>query len=98
MFVKNNIFFLNRLHIKRLYFVTGSGFRVDDVLALKTTDEHIATAKWNSSYRLTELQVANEKFEGKFRVDGHFLGKFAYFSISLYIFNEIFCLLSYCFH
>ncbi|CAH0721189.1 unnamed protein product, partial [Brenthis ino] len=70
---------VDQVHMNDHYYVDvnviGSGFRVDDVLYLKTTNEHIATAEWNSTYRLTELQVTNEKFEGKFRVDGHFLGR-----------------------
>ena len=58
-----------------LIFFIGSNLQLNDELILTTAEEHIATAKWNSTYRLTEDQVANSIFEGKFRVDGHFLGK-----------------------
>lgn len=67
------------VHMDEYYYVnvnvTGSNLQLNDELLLTTAEEHIATAKWNSTYRLTEDQVAKSRFEGKFRVDGHFLGR-----------------------
>ncbi|XP_046972949.1 solute carrier family 10 member 6-like isoform X2 [Vanessa cardui] len=67
------------IHMGEYYYVnvsvTGSDLQVGDTLSLVTENEHIATGKWNSSYQLTDLDVNRGSFEGRMRVDGHFLGR-----------------------
>lgn len=55
--------------------VTGSDLQVGDELSLRTVTEHIATAEWNSTSQFTSEHVNTGRFQGRFRVDGHFLGR-----------------------
>ena len=44
-----------------------------------STDDHLVGAVWNSSDQLTEAHVQNNRFEGRIRVSGRFLGKKPFF-------------------
>ncbi|XP_038219547.1 solute carrier family 10 member 6-like [Zerene cesonia] len=59
-----------------VYFnITGSSFRANDELVAISEMEKLATVEWNSTYRLTEAEASNGFFEGRLRVNGHFLGR-----------------------
>ncbi|XP_045455379.1 sodium/bile acid cotransporter-like [Melitaea cinxia] len=67
------------VHMNQYYYVnlnvTGSDLQVGDQLSLRTVNEHIATAEWNSTSQFTSEDVNTGRFQGRFRVDGHFLGR-----------------------
>ncbi|XP_045506757.1 ileal sodium/bile acid cotransporter-like [Colias croceus] len=55
--------------------VTGSNFQANDEIVAISEMENLATAEWNSTYRLTEEEANNGFFEGRLRINGHFLGR-----------------------
>ncbi|CAH2096980.1 unnamed protein product [Euphydryas editha] len=67
------------VHMNQNYYVnvnvTGSDLQIGDELSLRTDNEHIATAEWNSTSTFTSAEVEAGHFQGRFRVDGLFLGR-----------------------
>ncbi|XP_041985325.1 P3 protein-like isoform X2 [Aricia agestis] len=64
------------VHMDQFYYVgvnvTGTGLQAGDELIIKTKDPHIADARWNSTYKLTET---DGQYHGVMKVDGKFLGR-----------------------
>lgn len=54
--------------------LAGTGMQVGDAFSLSVGEEYIATADWNSTYQLTESHVAENKWGGRIRINGIFLG------------------------
>lgn len=55
--------------------VVGEGMQAGDQFTLSTTDNHLTAADWNSTYQLTDEHVQNNRFEGRIRISGKFLGR-----------------------
>ncbi|CAH0763368.1 unnamed protein product [Diatraea saccharalis] len=55
--------------------VTSNGFMPGDEISLTSGNLDVATVVMNSSYKLTEVDAASNKWQGRVRVYGNFLGR-----------------------
>ncbi|XP_022121017.2 ileal sodium/bile acid cotransporter isoform X3 [Pieris rapae] len=55
--------------------VNGTGLLPNDEIIAKVDLEHIASAQWNSSYKLADDYVDGQLFSAPFKVHGNFLGR-----------------------
>ncbi|XP_052744925.1 P3 protein isoform X2 [Bicyclus anynana] len=67
------------MHMDDSYYVyvnvTGTDLLAGDQFTVQTQQTHVATAVWNSTYNLTNDHLDKGQFDGKLRVDCHFLGR-----------------------
>ncbi|XP_045516125.1 solute carrier family 10 member 6 [Pieris brassicae] len=55
--------------------ITGQIFQEDDDIVGISSHTHLMTVEWNSTYRLTQENVDSGFFQGRFRINAHFLGR-----------------------